>query len=95
MSDDLQVQESEAVLEPVLTAFDKRVLAALNEWEDGPRPAPLVFSNAWQVAERVREYDVGAVRDTLRGLTHLGYALSRKFDYRQEWIASWRAREVQ
>lgn len=66
-------------LEPIFTAFDKRVLTALDKRE---------FRNAWNVAERVGEYDAGAVRDTLRGLSYLGYAWSRRFDKRQEWRAT-------
>lgn len=76
-------------LEPTLTKFDRRVLEALDrgEYDDGCFK-PAVYRNAWQVAERVGEYDAGLVRDTLRGLAHLGYAYSRNFDKRQAWARS-------
>ena len=71
-----------STLEPTLTAFDQRVLDAL-------RP-PDEWLSAWQVAELIREDKVADVRQTLRGLTHLGYAISTGWDYRQRWAATWR-----
>jgi hypothetical protein len=85
-----------AVLEPELTRFDLRVLNALDDWpgdDDTLREGRLPFKSAWQVAERIGEYDVTTVRDTLRGLVHLGYASDRSWGTRQEWIKSWCWRE--
>jgi hypothetical protein len=83
-------------LEPAPTKFDKRVLAALDPEPDyiklGHRERE--WRNAWQIAELIREDDVALVRRTLRGLDHLGYCWSRKYDWRQEWVATWRAREA-
>jgi hypothetical protein len=83
-------------LSPTLTRYDERVLAALDQWTDDKRPfgdTPLDWRNVWQVAERLREYDVATVRRTLDGLAHLGYAMARDWDHRRRWVAvPWLAR---
>jgi hypothetical protein len=85
-------------LEPQLTRFDVRVLGALAEWPKDLAgtliEGRIEFRSAWVVAERVREYDVRLVRDTLRGLVHLGYAENRRWGEREEWIKSWRWRDA-
>lgn len=86
-------QQSSAALEPNLTAFDKRVLRALAPWP-ATYDDPMELKNAWQVAEKLREYDVATVRGTLRGLERFHYAWSTGWGHGQRWIATWRAPEV-
>jgi hypothetical protein len=82
-------------LSPALTAYDKRVLDALDQWTDDKRPFgddPLDWRNVWQIGERLREYDLAALRRTLDGRAHLGHAMAREFDHRRVWVATpWRA----
>lgn len=85
-----------AVLDPTLTKFDQRVLAALDQWTtDRSTPdTPLDWRNVWQVSERLREYDVAMVRRVLDGLVQLGYATAGGWDHRRVWVATpWR-REI-
>ncbi len=69
------------VLEPQLTAWDTRVLAALAPIPalDDPQPRQ-EWRSEWTVAEAVGEDDVAYVRSTLRGLghRHLAYSTYRK-----------------
>lgn len=76
-------------LEPQLTKFDQRVLAALDWWTVGEtKLRELRWRNAWQVAEALREYDVKQIRETLDGLVHVGRAMhSRHWDHRRTWVA--------
>lgn len=81
------------VLEPELTAFDRRVLAALDQWTRGRdlRDEPLDWRNAWQVGEAVREDDVAMVRRTLDGLGRFRYATDNGWDQRRSFVAvAWR-----
>lgn len=91
------VRHTGSVLEPTLTKFDKRVLAALDPEPDYGQPDARVqrdFRDAWEIARRMREDDVALVRRTLRGLERFGYCWSRKWGWGQTWVATSRAQEV-
>lgn len=74
-------------LEPELTAFDKRVLAALPVWGD---TWPEMVT-AWVVAERVGDDDVKLIRQVLDGLVRFGYATSEGLGRWKRW-AAWQER---
>jgi len=77
------------VLEPALTKWDKRVLAALDEWsEHHDYSRPLDWRTVWNVAERLREYDVVLVRRTLDGLERLGYVMANGWDHRRAYVGT-------
>jgi hypothetical protein len=80
----------ERALEPELTAFDKRVLGALEPW---PRDADAVgrvkWLSAWQVAERINEDDVALVRRTLNGLVRFRHAITGGGSPASMWTRRW------
>lgn len=79
---------SDAALEPKLTAFDRRVLEALDEcdWSMPRSSWDHEWRSPWQVAERLRHDDVAEVRRILRGLGALGYTVSTGWGHRQVWL---------
>lgn len=95
MTDSLPRQPD--TLEPALTRFDRRVLAALDPEPDlrlrgNDRPRQQL-RDAWDIARSLGTDDVGDVRRVLRGLSHLGYAWSVGWGAKQRWGQSWRATE--
>ena len=62
------------VLEPTLTAHDRRLLSILPEY-DSRSTVDLRGMSKWEVAERLRTEDVAGVRQQLDGLVHLHYAV--------------------
>jgi hypothetical protein len=79
---------TDTVLEPKLTKWDQRVLAALGEWPKGWSfgLAPLPWMSAWAVAEKVREDNVTTVRQTLNALMDFGYADVCGHGHQRLWI---------
>lgn len=78
-------------LAPTPSAFDRRVLAALDQWpgdgvevRDGKlvginqEGEPLEWRTVWQVAERVGEPDVRDIARVLDGLERFGHATARQ-----------------
>jgi hypothetical protein len=86
----------EGTLEPVLTKFDRQILAALDQWtkDRSILEEPLEWRTVWDVAERVREYDGALVRRVLDGLVSLRYATAEGWDHRRAYVATPWAREV-
>jgi hypothetical protein len=83
-------ESTETALEPALSAYDKRVLAALDEWTMG-RAADLDWRTAWAVAERVQDDDVAGVRRILDGLERFGYVARRGWGKKVEYVGCpWR-----
>jgi hypothetical protein len=86
-------------LEPELTGFDRRVLKALDQWTSdrrvfGPDAEPLEYRTAWQIAERLREFDVATVVRVLNGLERFQYVTTNgRWDHRKAWVAIPWARE--
>lgn len=84
---------SAEVLEPKLTPWDRRVLSKLEVWPERyyalPEPRePLRWLDVWEIARRLRSYDVENVRRTLDGLVCFGYAADHGWDHRKCWIAT-------
>jgi hypothetical protein len=82
----------DGALVPALTAWDKRVLAAVPAApgfsDRGWSPAGLGL-DAWMVARAMREMDVSAVRSTLRGLCDRSLVMPVGFDTQrkpQRWV---------
>jgi hypothetical protein len=89
-------QPDEDVLEPKLTDWDRRVLAAVAPWPGWQELNHAERSSTWQVAERVREEDVKYVRETLAGLERCWLVVSNgaRQTHKLRWVQADRAQEV-
>ena len=68
-----------AVLEPKLTNYDRRLIRACPQWPDGWPAIPKEEREritAWGVAEKLHEYDVARVMQTLKALEEFGHIRS-------------------
>lgn len=81
------------VLEPKLTAEDRKILAALpaerpieewcGPWEPPYGPPRQRAITVWELGESLLVWDVPSLLRTLKGLEHLGYVRQRGFDMEQ------------
>lgn len=85
--------EEIAALAPTLTKFDRRVLATLDQWTEdrSTHEEPLEWRDVWEVARRMRSYDVKAIREILDGLAGFGHVTASGWDHRRAYVATpWR-----
>lgn len=91
----MSFHQSSTALEPKLTDWDRRVLAAVAPWPGWGNLKGSERSSAWQVAEAVREEDVKYVRETLLGLERHWLVVSNSAwqTHKLRWVRSDRGEE--